>query len=419
MSFWDSANRAFAPGVQLGERSAENEKRRMERETEREYQKGRDKVTDERNKAIDERESTKFQWESSDRQKKELYEKAEKSFLAANALYEAGETLGDEAQKRMAAKLLADTYNQHWVNGDEIKIIFKSDSAGNPKLAEKWDTDDNLKGKDVAILSKSGGLMPFKNLKDVFKFAAGGLNQNEFLAGAKLAEEKVALLNAKEEPFKGKDGHDYVQTWELGPGGIPRKGPVRAYTDVAKESEGQKKVREAETILGGKVTKGERRVLAGLAEKETATERVKREGVGKGEDALKISKALAELSEKERNIFKKDMDFVLRPFASKGTELFDEDGEMTPAANTALDEALQLIDKADAGKDLTPAEKKKLTHARRAWDMYNKISGKVAAGYEGKKTGGAGISWKDYAGSSATVEKGKGALRKKISIPKA
>jgi len=379
MGFWDSAKETFPTGVQLGARTTERDEERAEN-------KRRWDIQDKREETRNEREGTRFKWEESDRQKKELYDKAEKGFKAAYALFEAGEINGDTGMQRQGAALLTNVYNQNWVNGDELKIVFKSDSANNATLSDKWNSDSNLKDKDVAILSKSGGIMPFKDLKDVFTFAAANFNMENFTQGIKLAKLKVAELNAKETPFKGQDGHDYVQTWKIGPGGIPQKGPVRAYTDVMKETEGQKKMREAETILGGKVSKSDRRVLAGLATPENAEERVKKAGLGRGEDALKTSKILAELTDKERNIFKKDMDMVLRPFAGKGEELFDEDGEMTPAANNALDNALQLIERADAGEKLAPEEKKKLTHARRAWDIYNKISEKVAAGYGGKGT---------------------------------
>ncbi len=390
MGFWDSMTEGMNAGVKLGvratERAEDREQREKERKEDKEERAGVRTEEKRRWEAENKRSETKFTWESSDRQKKEQYEKAEKSFKAANALYEAGETTGDESQKRMAAKILADTYNQHWVNGDEMKIIFKSDSASNPKLAEKWNTDENLKDKDVAILSKSGGVMPFKNLKDVFKFAAGNLNMDNFLTGVKQAELKVAELNAKEEPFTGEDGHKYVKTWELGPGGIPRKGAVRAYTDVVKESKGQEKLREAETILGKRPSQEEKRVLAGVSKAESPSERIAaRKGLtGEG---LKVAK-------EQRELFKKDLDLVLKPFVTKGKPVLDpETGEMTEAGENGMKEAGKLIDRyKEDSESLSTEDKRKVPHAIRAWEIYNKISSAVTSNYVKPAAG----NWKQY-----------------------
>jgi hypothetical protein len=380
--FWTGATEGLNRGVVLGERATEREADRKVRE---DYLAEQKRQHDQTNKRADETHTALMQ----DWTDKKQYEKAEKSFNAANSLYEASKVTGDVNQQRMATKLLADTYNQHWVNGDEMQIIFKGDSANNPEMAQKWDEDPNLKDKEVAILSKTGGLMPFKNLDETFKFAASNLNLKNFTAGVKQAETKIAELNAAEQPFTAEDGHKYLKTWQLGPGGIPQAGPVRALTDVeAKQtkSPGQAKLGEARAVLGREPTPSEKKVAAGLAspEGETAaelhraqTQKVRQEGKGE------TTKQQLELTNKQLDTFKKDMDLLLRPFAAPGKTLIDDDGELNNDGHVAFDAASKLVDKADAEPDaLTKEEKRKVDFARRALGTYEKISGHIAARYD-------------------------------------
>jgi virulence-associated protein VagC len=381
MGFWDSASQGMDMGVKLGAHAAD---RAAYKEM-----KGKELTESTRRFDIENKRATdRFTWESTDRQKKEQYEKAEKSFNAANALFEAGETTGDETQTRMAAKLLADTYNQHWVNGDEMRIIFKGDSANNPKVAQKWNEDPNLKDKDVAVLSKGGGIMPFNDLKEVFKFASANLNMKNFTEGVKKAEASVAAMNNKEEPFTAEDGHKYVKTWEVGPGGIPQAGPVRAYTDVTKQSKGQETLKEAEVVLGRPLSKEEKRVKAGVSKMESPSERIAAEKASKGES----TKNALDITSKALDIHRKNLALVLTPFAKPGKDLFDENDELTNDGQTALDAAGKLINKVDNKEPLTSEEKRKVKHAYRAWDMYNKISGAVGGQYGSNKAG----NWRQY-----------------------
>ncbi|HOR32432.1 MAG TPA: hypothetical protein PK391_08490, partial [Syntrophales bacterium] len=364
--------------VVLGERGAERAADREEREKWRGEQKERWDKQDARAQ-----EAHDIQVEEYDSKKQ--FDKAKKSFNAAHALYEASEATGDKNQQRMAAKLLADTYNQHWVNGDEMKIIFKGDSTNNPELAQKWDADPNLKDKEVAILSKTGGIMPFKNLKDTFKFAASNLNMENFTAGEKQAEAQVAALNAKEEPFMGKDGKYYVNTWKRGKGGMPEKGEAKPFEGVTKASKLQQDVTESETVLGRKMTSEEKRVKAGLSKPESPSERIAaaaKMAAAKGEGGGKDGKGSG-MTKKDLDAAKASLDILLRPFVSKGQPVLDpETGEMTQAADNGLKVAGSLIDKyKEDPKSLTKEERRNLPHAVRAWEVYKSISAAVTAGH--------------------------------------
>jgi len=385
MGFWDAASQGLDTGVKLGAHAAD---RAADREMK---QKQLDEST-RRFDIEDKRATDRFKWESTDRQKKEQFDKAEKSFNAANALFEAGETTGDETQTRMAAKLLADTYNQHWVNGDEMKIIFKGDSANNPEMAKKWDADPNLKDKDVAVLSKSGGIMPFNDLSEVFKFAGANLNMKNFTEGVKKAETSVAAMNAKEEPFTAEDGHKYVKTWEVGPGGMPQAGAVRSLSDVeasqVKQSKGKETVKEAEVVLGRPLSKEEKRVKAGVSKMESPSERIAVEKASKGES----QKNALDITSKALDIHRKNLALVLTPFAKPGKDLFDENDELTNDGQTALDAAGKLINKVEKKEALTSEEKRKVKHAYKAWDIYNKVSESVGGQYGSNKAG----SWRQY-----------------------
>lgn len=368
--FWDSAAKSFTGGVALGVRTQENAADREEREKYRAEQKERYDKQDARAQ-----ESHDVQMEEYDSKKQ--FDKAKKSFNAAHALYEASESTGDKNQQRMAAKLLADTYNQHWVNGDEMKIIFRGDSEGNPELSAKWESDEKLKGKEVAILSKAGGIMPFKDLKDTFKFAASNLNMENFTAGEKMADAKVAELNAKEEPFMGKDGKYYVNSWKMGKGGMPEKGEAQPFEGVTKASKLQQDITESETVLGRKMTSEEKRVKTGLSKPDSPAERIaaRKAAAGAGEGGL------GKGDKKGLDKAKASLDMLLRPFVKKGKPILDpETGEMTEAADNALNEAGKLIDKAkEDSNSLTKEERRNLPHAVRAHEVFKAYSAAITA----------------------------------------
>lgn len=342
--FWGGAAEGLDTGVQLGVRAQERAEARKEREKMRAEDRMRWEIEEGRR-------AEKFGWEAEDREKKSQYEKAEKSFNAARALYDAGEKTGDQEQMRLSAKLLADTYNKHWVNGDETRIIFRSDAAS-PEMAEKWDTDEKLKGKDVAILSKSGGIMPFNNLKDAFKFAGANMSMDNFTKDWRQAEAKIAELNlaASQSPIRDANGKLWVRTFTMGPGGMPTAGPNAEYTGVVPETKGQESLREAETVLGRKPTDEERRVKAGVSKAESPAERIYASKTASGllggggggskskKDALAIEKA-------EDAIAANHLKNLLLPFALGGDP------------KTSLGDALAIARKVEKGEKLNKYEK--------------------------------------------------------------
>lgn len=378
--FWNSATRGFNAGVVLGERGAERAADREEREKWREEQKKQWEAGNKRADAAEARQQEEFD-------EKKQFKIVKKLFNSAHSLYQAGVEANDEGMIRQGAQKLVDTYNQYVPNGDETRIIFKKDSANNPVMQAKWDEDQNLKGKEVAILSKSGGIMPFKNLDDAFNYAAANLNMENFTAGAKAAKAKVAELNAKEEPFMGNDGQYYTRRWKLGKGGMPEKSDPIPYTGVTKASKTKQDVVETEQILGKKLKPGELGVKLGLTKAEGASEMAK--NYAQAEKARAEGKAAAaegktpRMKKADLDAAKASLDILLRPFVSKGQPVLDpETGEMTQAADNGLKVAGALIDKyKEDPKSLTKEERRNLPHAVRAWEVYKSISAAVTAGH--------------------------------------
>jgi len=378
MSFWKSASESLGTGVQLGVRAQEREADREERRLDREQRNKQWEATNKRAEAAESREQEEFD-------EKKQFKVVTKLFNSAHSLYQAGVEANDEGMIRQGAQKLVDTYNQYLPNGDETRIIFKKDSASDPVMQAKWDEDKNLKGKEVAILSKSGGIMPFKNLDDAFNYAAANLNMENFTAGAKAAKAKVAELNAKEEPFMGNDGQYYTRRWKLGKGGMPEKSDPIPYTGVTKASKTKQDVVETEQVLGRKLKSGEVGVKTGLTKAEGASEMAK--NYAQAEKARAEGKAAAaegkRMKKADLDAAKASLDMLLRPFVSKGKPILDpETGEMTEAADNGLKVAGQLIDKhKEDPKSLTKEERRNLPHAVRAWEVYKSISAAVTAGH--------------------------------------
>ena len=380
MSFWKNASDALSTGVQLGVRAQEREADREERRLDREQRKEQWEASNKRAEAAEARQQEEFD-------EKKQFKVVTKLFNSAHSLYQAGVEANDEGMIRQGAQKLVETYNRYLPNGDETRIIFKKDSANNPVMQAKWDEDQNLKGKEVAILSKSGGIMPFKNLDDAFNYAAANLNMENFTAGAKAAKAKVAELNAKEEPFMGNDGQYYTRRWKLGKGGMPEKSDPIPYTGVTKASKTKQDVVETEQVLGKKLKPGELGVKLGLTKAEGASEMAK--NYAQAEKARAEGKAAAaegktpRMKKADLDAAKASLDMLLRPFVSKGKPILDpETGEMTEAADNGLKVAGQLIDKyKEDPKSLTKEERRNLPHAVRAWEVYKSISAAVTAGH--------------------------------------
>lgn len=78
----------------------------------------------------------------------------------------------------------------------------------------------------------------------------------------------------------------------------------------------------------------------------------------------------------------KDLKAVLAPFAKPGKQLIDfETGELSNEGKSALDAALDLINKDREGKPLSSSDKEKLTRAKQAWRIYNASADRISSSY--------------------------------------
>jgi hypothetical protein len=119
------------------------------------------------------------------------------------------------------------------------------------------------------------------------------------------------------------------------------------------------------------------------------------EGIEVPKDS-KSSKAAIDVAKAMTDNEMKSLKAVLTPFAKPGKELFDfATGELTNDGKSAIDGALDLINKQKEGKALTATEQKKVRHAYRAWEIYSQISDRVSAPYYGAE-GDNESSWRAW-----------------------
>jgi hypothetical protein len=319
----------------------------------------------------EERRQQRREWEKEDRAKKKQFEVVERKVKTAEAMMDAG-------QERAAIKEVVDTYNERYMNNDEVRVIYRSDldHVTNPELRRKWDSD--FKGKDVAMISKRHGMLPVKNTKDIMKIVTSGLNYDQFSQDYDDTQRRVAEANDKAQPFPWRGQH-WVQKFKVGPGGsvvkdgnpVPFTGPTPP-TGIAKKG----------AELGIDVTKLPKRQKGALL---GTHEKIKEPKPGE------IAKVQTEQDAK-------NLKTVLTPFAKPGRTLIDPDTlELTNEGKSALDVALDLHQKYKVSPEtLTPQEKKKLKYAIDAWKIYGVIAERAAAQY--LKTGerGGKKTWKKY-----------------------
>jgi len=280
MGFWDSASQGLDTGVKLGAHAADRAADREMKQKQLDQQQEQFDVTSDQHErqvsiaeAADERKQKEYD-------ANDMYNKAEKSVRAGHALFQAGKVTGDEMMQRQGVMVIADAHNKYWMDGNKNKIIFRNDSANDPGMAEKWDTDPNLKGKEIAVLSSAGGIMPFGTMEEAVNFAVSGLNKENFAADMKAAKANVTALNAKEEPVNMQVKDDAGKTvgtapmkriWQVGPDG-PTSSYV-PYTGPIKETPAQASVTATETILGRPRTEQEKRIGAKTEKPTSAAER--------------------------------------------------------------------------------------------------------------------------------------------------
>jgi hypothetical protein len=108
--------------------------------------------------------------------------------------------------------------------------------------------------------------------------------------------------------------------------------------------------------------------------------------------AIDLAKAMTEKEMKE-------LKHILTLFAKPGKQLFDpETLEITNEGKSALDAALDLINKEKDGKPLSRSESEKLPHAKTAWKIYGASVGRINASYGEPDNPSAGqpIDWRQY-----------------------
>jgi hypothetical protein len=200
---------SFEKGMRLGiairglrNTQAEREKARKERQEIRAEDLKYKEAQEARAAKLGEQREKEFEWKEEDREKKKRYEIINQEFGVVKALHDAG-------LDREAAAKLSNLYNKRWPDGNESMVVFRSDTT-NPQLRAKWDNDPNLAGKEIGVLSRTGGILPFKTMKDLMKYSAAKLNQTEYLKSYKTAEANIVRLNAQEKPFRAKDGFNYA-----------------------------------------------------------------------------------------------------------------------------------------------------------------------------------------------------------------
>lgn len=353
---YKSAARSFQFGLNYGQRAKEFEQLQGLREKE------------------EGRREERHQWATEDREKKKKFEVVKREVDTAKALMDAGD-------ERAAIKKIADLYNERYPNGDEVRIIVKSD---NPNDA-KWETDPNLKGKDIAVLSKTGGIMPFKSTKDLMNYVATNLNYGQFKKDADAAMAKIAQVNATAKPFRAHDGKMYIQQYKMGPGGsIVKDGDPVPYT--GKTAVGG--LEEKAMVLG--------KNLEGLSEREKGAllgthQKIKDKEPLKPGDRVKTAKAQSDL-------FAKDLNIVLKPFSKPGRTIINmETGEITDEGQNALDAALNLYQKYKDNPDtLTPQERKKLQSARDVWNIWKKMRNTISSRYLTDEKASGPNPWDKY-----------------------
>jgi hypothetical protein len=349
---FDRYDRSMRMGLALWAESDKEKKRMKERE------------------GIERRQQQEFDWKKEDRKKKQDYEVFKREFDLGASLIKAGKI-------REGTATQVNAYNKRWPDGMQAMLAFRSDKP-DAESEKKWDRDMKLEGKEIALLFKGMPPVGFQSLEEFQGFVNKGIGPKEYLEDYKASEAEMAELNMKEKPFKAKDGFDYVQTWEMGPGGRPKKGPVVPYKEkvpATKEERMGLRIKEYEKTTGEKLTPSERKELT----------------LG-----LKPPKKGKTVS--LRDTYKKDLDLVLRVFKSKPTDsIFSEEDDLSESGKNALDTALKLVEKAVRDpRSLTESEKKILPHARRAWQMFSKISEMVSSEYEPKREPTGGNDWRQY-----------------------
>lgn len=362
MGFWDKASQALGTGVQLGVRFQEREADREEREKDREERK-------ERFERQDARAQEAHDIHMEEATEKRTHRKVKQGIGQMIGLMNVGE-------EDAAIKVAQDLYRGLYPNGQDV-LVFNREWDPENKIWEKQDKDT----KYLVVTGREGekaNPVPFKSAQDIVNMFEPYLDYDKYSAEMKELKKQRNTYNAAQESFVANDGKRYIK--QMDDNGevktVPHEGVVR-------ESKLQEKFRETEAALGG-IRKDDKRKMAGL---ETSSEialrnaqaaKARAEGKAAGEKGKGGT-----LDKKTIEAHKENLKMALSPFVSKGKPVLDpETGDLNEAGDNGLKVAGALIDKAATKPDsLTSEDRRNLPHAKRAWELYGKISGHIAATY--------------------------------------
>jgi hypothetical protein len=390
--FWDSATEGFNKGVPLGVRAAERSKEderlnrqenRLDKQEERSgmqlqanLQEASDRQYERTQRLGMETESHEKTMQAEDLRLEEADRKQRQDKF--RTAYVVAKALAEDGKERPAAGIIGQAYNKLVKDGNETIIIAKADKPDDPKWKDVPEDTQYLVG------SPQFGVSPHKSIKDVLKVLEPyALDPEKFMEHERQAKTAVDDKNAAEKPFRGADNKLYVKKWSLS--NDSKKTDVVPYEGPEPMNSEEEKVRGILNIPDKLLSKEGKKVVLGLREKEKSPDPDK---------GAVTPKDIADLTGKQRDQFKKDLDLVLKPFSAGGKPVLDtETGEITVSGQNALDAAGKLITKYEKSSDtLTPDEKRNVQHAYRAWEIYKKISGTVSSGYVKQTEGG----WKQY-----------------------
>ncbi|OPY89017.1 MAG: hypothetical protein A4E71_00097 [Smithella sp. PtaU1.Bin162] len=405
VDFWDSATEGFNKGVALGVRNterAEERKYRDRAETRRDEEAKRQQESHNLQMRLGAKTEKATGIELQEKEEQQRQKNFKRSYVIAKALADSGD-------ERPAWSLVSESYNKLVNNGDEM-MVFHKDDKGDLEFpgGKKW---DDYPGAKHLIVTRKYGAVPVKNISDALKIIEPFTDPEKFMEYERQQKSAVESLNASEKPFRGKDGKLYKKEWSLTRTG--KKSKDVPYEGVEHMSVEEQKVRNIKDIPAELLNEEGKRVLLGVSKAESPSERIAAKKA-LNDSGVKAMKDWMDLTGKQRDQYKKDLELVLKPFSVGGKPVLDfETGEMTSTGENALKSAGKLIDKAEKdSSSLTTEEKRNLPHARRAQQMYEKISGAVSSDYVKPAKG----NWKQfdtapgYGNRTDGTKKGKGFL---------
>lgn len=366
MGFWRGMSQGFEQGVPLGVRAADRaeEKRRWEIEnTREEAREGRQKTSHDQQIQLG-----KKQLESADLELQAGRDQArQKNF---RRVYITAKALADDGDEEAAGSMISQAYNKMVNNGDEVRLIFKKHKPDD----EVWKKSEN-KDANILVLSKTNGLRRAKTMSDILKSLKSYADDpDKFFEHERQERAKVDDLNAQEKPFRGKDNRLYVRKWSL-TASNGKQAEIVPYTGQEPMSAIEQTINAVKELVDRKTITGEEgRIALGFSKAESPSERVAaRKSLS--ESGARAMKDALDIRGKQLDQQDKRLALVLKPFGVTGETIIDEFGNMTNDGNSALNAALQLIEK------------------RRKWNSFSDDEQKVLLAGNSPKREGSWVRW--------------------------